>query len=62
MTVGVMDRQREITGCLNGDFYGDGFGPVSGKFLAKAASGMIMLFDEQNREIARSTLHQTHIS
>ena len=50
-----MDRQREIAGCLNGDFYSDGLGPVSGKFIAKAASGMIMLINEQNREITRST-------
>ncbi len=50
-----MDRQREITGCLNGDFFGDSFGPVSGRFLAKAASGIIIFADEQDREIARST-------
>jgi SpoIID/LytB domain protein len=56
MTVGIMDRQSEVKGCLNGDFYGDNFGPVSGQFLAKAASGLIMLFDEQGREIARSML------
>jgi SpoIID/LytB domain protein len=54
MTVGVMDRRRAVTGRLNGDFYGDSFGPVSGRFLVKATSGMIILFDEQNREIARS--------
>lgn len=51
-----MDRKREITGCLNGDFFADDFGPVSGKFLARVVSGMIILFDEQNREMARSTL------
>jgi stage II sporulation protein D len=55
MTVGVMDRQPVVACCLNGDFYGDDFGPVSGKLLAKTVSGMIILFDEQNREIARST-------
>ena len=54
MTVGIMDRQTEVVCRLNGDFYGDDFGPVSGKFLAKAAFDMIILFDEQNREIARS--------
>ncbi|MBA4391104.1 MAG: amidase [Syntrophus sp. (in: bacteria)] len=54
MTVGVMDWQQEVTGCLNGAFYGDGFGPLSGKFSAKTASGMIVLTDEQAREIARS--------
>ncbi len=50
-----MDRQSEVAGCLNGDFFGDGFGPVTGRFLAKATSGMVVLFDEQDREIARST-------
>ena len=50
-----MDRQREIRGCLNGDFFGDSFGPVSGRFLAKAASGIIIFADGQDREIARST-------
>ena len=50
-----MDRQSEVAGCLNGDFFGDGFGPVTGRFLAKATSGMVVLFDEQEREIARST-------
>ena len=50
-----MDHQREVTGCLNGDFFGAGFGPVSGRFLAKAASGTIIFADEQDCEIARST-------
>jgi stage II sporulation protein D len=54
MTVGIIDRQREVLGCLNGEFFGDGLGPVSGKFLAKAASDTIVLFDEGNREITRS--------
>jgi stage II sporulation protein D len=54
MTVGIIDRQLEIAGCLNGEFYGDSFGPVSGKFLAKSTPGIIILFDEEDREIARS--------
>ena len=49
-----MDRQAEVTGCLNGNFRGDGFGPVSGRFSAKAMSGMVVLTDEAHLEIARS--------
>jgi hypothetical protein len=54
MTVGIIDRQLEIACCLNGDFYGDSFGPVSGKLFAKSTPGMIILYDEEDREIARS--------
>jgi stage II sporulation protein D len=54
MTVGIIDRQVEIACCLNGDFYSDGFGPVSGKLFAKSTPGMIILYDEEDREIARS--------
>ena len=49
-----MDRQTEVFGRLDGDFHGDGFGPVSGRFSAKAMAGMIVLFDESHREICRS--------
>ncbi|MGA2466772.1 MAG: hypothetical protein ABSH06_20785 [Thermodesulfobacteriota bacterium] len=41
ITVGIMDRQTEVFGRLDGNFNGDGFGPVSGWFSA-------------HREIARS--------
>ncbi len=54
VTVGVLDRQPEIAGRLNGNFLGDGLGAMSGKFFAKAEAGTIILTDEQNREIARS--------
>jgi stage II sporulation protein D len=54
MTVGIMDRQHEISGCLNGEFCGEGFSPLSGKFLAKTTSDAIILFDEYTREIVRS--------
>ena len=49
-----MDRQAEITGRLNGNFRGDGFGPVSGEFSAKARPEMVMLTDGAHLEIARS--------
>ena len=54
ITVGIMDRQTEVTGRLDGNFHGDGFGPVSGRFSAKAEAGMIVLTDEAHREICRS--------
>jgi SpoIID/LytB domain protein len=54
ITVGIMDRQAEVFGRLDGNFRADGFGPVSGQFSAKAEAGMIVLFDHTHREIARS--------
>jgi stage II sporulation protein D len=54
ITVGLMDRQAEISGFLDGNFRGDSFGPVSGWFSVKADSGMIVLMDETHREICRS--------
>jgi stage II sporulation protein D len=54
ITVGIMDRQTEVNGRLDGDFRGDGFGPVSGLVSAKATTGMIVLFNQTNHEIARS--------
>jgi SpoIID/LytB domain protein len=49
-----MDRRAEVTGSLNGGFRGDAFGPLSGRFSAKAISGMIVLTDEAHLELARS--------
>ena len=54
ITVGIMDREIEVNGRLDGDFRGDGFGPVSGRFSGKAEAGMIVLFDGAHREICRS--------
>jgi stage II sporulation protein D len=54
ITVGLMDRQIEIAGLLNGDFREEGFGPASGRFSAKGAYGMILLVDEIHGEVARS--------
>jgi stage II sporulation protein D len=48
-----MDREAEVAGRLNGPFQGNGFGPVSGRFSAKALRGSILLEDEAGREIAR---------
>ena len=49
--VGIMDRKAEIVGRLNGNFYGDRFGSVSGQFSAKVIWGMVTLFDDALREI-----------
>lgn len=54
MTVGIIDRQREIRGCLNGDYNGNGFGALSGRFSAKTISGMIVLIDEEDCEVVCS--------
>jgi len=54
ITVGIIDRQTEVNGSLDGNFHGDGFGPVSGQFSGKTETGMIVLFDEAHREICRS--------
>jgi len=45
-----MDRQTEVCGRLDGNFRGEGFGPVSGRFSAKVESGRIVLLDEVHRE------------
>ncbi len=55
ITVGIMDRQTEVFGRLDGNFRRDGFGPASGRFSAKTEVGMIVLADEANHEICRST-------
>jgi stage II sporulation protein D len=54
ITVGIMDQQTEVFGRLHGDFRGDGFGPLSGGFSAKADAGMIVLLDGAHCEIVRS--------
>ncbi|MDD5435627.1 MAG: SpoIID/LytB domain-containing protein [Nitrospira sp.] len=54
ITVGIMDRQHEIKGRFNGTFYGDRLGPLTGGFVASAMSGMVVLADDCNNEIARA--------
>jgi SpoIID/LytB domain protein len=53
ITVGITDRGTEVNGRLNGNFRGEGFGPVSGRFSAKAEAGRIVLLDEVHCEICR---------
>jgi len=52
--VGIMDEQPVIEGSLNGEYDMDGLGPLSGKFITKASSGTIILFDGAGREITRA--------
>jgi SpoIID/LytB domain protein len=54
ITVGIMDRQTEVFGRLDGNFRRDEFGLVSGRFLAKTEAEMIVLTDEANHEMCRS--------
>jgi stage II sporulation protein D len=56
ITIGILDQQTEVSGRLNGNFFGDGFGPISGRFSAKTEAGMIVLSDSAHREILRSPL------
>jgi len=54
VSVGIVDRQVEIFGHLDGNFFGDEFGPVSGRFSAKVMEEAIVLFDQAHRQISRS--------
>jgi len=54
ITVGIMDQQTEISGRLDRNFHGEGFGPISGWFSAKGGADEISLFDRKLCEIVRS--------
>ncbi len=56
ISVGVVDRQVEISGHLNGRFSGEGWKSISGGFSARAESGKIALFDEANHVVFYSPL------
>lgn len=56
ITVGLMDRQAEVFGHLNGYFSVEGLGPLSGRFSARAESGGVVFYDKDDREIFRSPL------
>jgi len=47
-----MDRRAEVSGCLNGVFHGDAFGPLSGPFSARATEKGVVLADASHRKIA----------
>lgn len=54
ITIGIVDRRTEVSGCLEGSFMGNGFGPISGRFSARPTEGMITLFDATPQEVVRS--------
>jgi SpoIID/LytB domain protein len=56
ITVGIMDGLSEVSGRLEGNFRGERYGPVSGRFSAKAEAGKVVLSDEVHREICRFPL------
>jgi len=54
ITVGILDRQFEVTGRLEGNFRGEGLAAFSGRFSARATTGRVALFDGAQREVVRS--------
>jgi SpoIID/LytB domain protein len=54
ITVGIIDRQNEVSGQLHGDFLAEGFGSVSERFSAEPKEGTIVLFNEAGRQVCRS--------
>jgi len=54
IAVGIVDRQTEVFGRLDGTFRRDESSPESGRFSAKTKAETIVLSDEVNREICRS--------
>ncbi len=54
ISAGIVDRQAEISGYLDGNFFGDEFGSVSGRFSAKVMEEAIVLFNQAHRQISRS--------
>jgi stage II sporulation protein D len=54
VTIGILDERARVGGRLNGNFRGDGFGPISGFFSGKAWEGAVVLSDRAGREIVRS--------
>jgi stage II sporulation protein D len=56
ISVGIMDQQAEITGRFEGNFHVVGVGPLSGRFVARAIAGAIVLNDDHNIEITRSPM------
>ena len=53
--VGIMDRQTEVTGHLGGNFRANASNLVSGRFSGRREGEMIVLADEADHEITRSS-------
>ncbi|MBP1730897.1 MAG: sporulation related protein [Deltaproteobacteria bacterium] len=54
ISVGIIDHSTHVTGRLEGKFYVEHLGSLSGSFSAKAAGGTCLLFDQAGREVARA--------
>ena len=54
VTVGIIDRQAEVSGHLHGDFLGEEFDSLTGRFSAEPKEGTIVLFNEAGRQVCRS--------
>ena len=54
ITVGIMEGRTDINGCLNGFFFGEPFGSLSGPLSVRSETGTIVLLDAAHREIHRS--------
>ncbi len=52
ITVGIMDRRAEVSGCLNGVFLGNGFVPLPGPFTARAAGEAVAFTGSSGGTIA----------
>jgi SpoIID/LytB domain protein len=51
-----MDQQAEIAGRFEGNYHVKGVGQLSGRFVARAIAGAIVLNDDHNIEITRSPM------
>lgn len=54
ITVGLMDRQAEVVGHLEGYSLKEGWSPLAGRFSVRAESGALVLLNETGQEIFRS--------
>ena len=55
ITVGIADRQQEVSGYLNGQFLAEGAGLTSGPFHVRADTSGIAFFGEGQHPITRSS-------
>lgn len=55
ISVGIMDRRREVGGRLDGIFAVVGHAPVTGRFQAHGHRGVVVLTDEAGKDLVRSS-------
>jgi len=54
IAVGIMDRQLNVRGCFNGSYHSDKSNPLTGGFAVNSGPGIVILVDNNNKEIACS--------